>query len=330
LILLCYTFKVLKTLKVSLEYLCVLCRGETFKIYKNMFVEAIEKVSDYTRPIHTIMRTYGGSQIVAGAATLFFVNHLGYALTCKHVVDVLLASESINQTYAAFKAERNKLPQDGKYKSNLKGLELKYKYTPDSVVQIKIMFVDAVDQMSGFTVHVHPALDLAIIKLNDFAKVLYSGAAVFKKNGADIRQGETLCRLGFPFPEFTNYRYNEPADDIEWTAEGIAASPRFPIDGMVTRFLADPSGLVGIELSTPGLKGQSGGPLFNKEGVVYGMQSSTKHLHLGFDLIDTEILVQNKMKKVTDYSFIHLGQCIHVDRIKAFLDEHKIMYHEED
>lgn len=295
-----------------------------------MFVEAIEKVSNYTRPIHTIMRTYGGKQIIAGAATLFFVNNLGYAITCKHVVDMLIASENINQSYAAFKAERNRLPQDAKYKSNLKGLELKYKYTPESVVQIKITFVDAVDQMSGFTAHMHPTLDLAILKLNDFTKVMYSDVAIFKKNGADIKQGESLCRLGFPFPEFTNFKYNEAADDIEWTAEGVTHSPRFPIDGMITRFLAEPAGLYGIELSTPGLKGQSGGPLFNRSGVVYGMQSSTKHLHLGFDLVDTEIMINNKVKKVTDYPFIHLGQCIHVDRIKSFLDEHKVMYHEED
>lgn len=295
-----------------------------------MFVESIEKVSNYTRPIHTIMRTYGGKQIVAGAGTLFFVNNLGYALTCKHIVEMLLASEEINKNYASFKAERDRLPKDAKYKSNLKGLELKYKYSPESIIQIKITFVDTIDQMSGFTVHLHPTLDLAILKLNDFTKVMYSDVAVFKKNGVDIKQGETLCRLGFPFPEFTNFKYNETTDDIEWTAAGIMHSPIFPIDGMVTRFLAEPSGIFGIELSTPGLKGQSGGPLFNRAGVVYGMQSSTKHLHLGFDLIDTEIMINNKVKKVTDYSFIHLGQCIHVDRIKAFLDEHKVMYQEED
>lgn len=295
-----------------------------------MFFEAIEKVSAYTRPIHTIMRTYGGKQIVGGAATLFFVNHLGYAVTCKHVVEMLLVSEEINRNYAAFKTERDRLPMDAKYKSNLKGLELKYKLTPESIIQIKITFVDAVDQMSGFTVHLHPTLDLAILKLNDFTKVMYSEVAVFKKNGADIKQGEMLCRLGFPFPEFTNFRFNEAIDDIEWTSDGVSHSPRFPMDGMVTRFLADTSGIYGIEMSTPGLKGQSGGPLFNRAGVVYGMQFSTKHLHLGFDLIETEIMIQNKVKKVTDYSFIHLGQCIHVDRIKAFLDEHKVMYHEED
>jgi hypothetical protein len=59
------------------------------------------------------------------------------------------------------------------------------------------------------------------------------------------------------------------------------------------------------------------------------MQSSTKHLHLGFDLIDKEIQVNNKTKKVTDYSFLHLGQCIHADIIKEFLKEKGVKYYEE-
>ncbi len=295
-----------------------------------MFIEAIERVSTFTRPIHTILHTYGGSQVIPGAATIFFVNELGYAVTCKHVVEMLLASENINTGYASFKIEKSTLVQDGKYKANLKGLELKYGFTTETVIQMRSTFVDTVDTMSGFTVFLHPTLDLAILKLNDYTNILYSDVAVFKKDGAQIKQGEMLCRLGFPFPEFTNYAYNQATDDIEWKQEGVTHSPRFPIEGMVTRFLAEQAGIYGIELSTPGLKGQSGGPLFNKQGIVCGMQFSTKHLHLGFDIIDSEMLIQNKVKKVTDYSFMHLGQCIHVDAIKAFLDEHKVKYYVED
>ena len=93
--------------------------------------------------------------------------------------------------------------------------------------------------------------------------------------------------------------------------------------------MADENKLFGIELSTPGLKGQSGGPLFSKNGIVYGMQSSTKHLHLGFDIMNKEIMVNNTVKKVSDYSFIHLGQCIHVDIIKEFLKEKNVKFYEE-
>lgn len=293
-----------------------------------MFKDAIEKVGDFTRAIHTIGRTYAGKQIIPGAATLFFVNEEGYAVTCKHVIDVLMAADKLTKNYQQFKLDRDRLPKDNKYRQSLKGLELKYAYNPETQIQMKNSFVDCVDSMSGFTWHVHPKHDLAILKFNQFNKLLYKGHAVFKKDASQIKPGEFLCRLGFPFPEFNNFRFNEITDDIEWTNTGAKASPRFPIEGMLTRFLAEDNTLYGIEMSTPGLKGQSGGPLFNRDGIVYGMQYSTKHLHLGFDMVDKEIFVQNKLKKVSDYAFIHLGQCIHAETIKAFLAEKGVKYYE--
>lgn len=293
-----------------------------------MFIEAIEKAAQFTRAIHSIIRTYGGKKIMPGAGTLFFVNEEGYAVTCKHVAELLINSDKLNKQYCDFKTERDKLPRDGQFKQRLKGLELKYKYTNESIIQVKNTFVDCVDSMSGFTSHLHPRYDLAILKFNDYKNLRYNGYAVFLKDSPTMKQGEYLCRLGFPFPEFSNYKFNETADDIEWTQDGMMSSPRFPIDGMVTRFLADENKLYGIELSTPGLRGQSGGPLFNKVGIVYGMQFSTKHLHLGFDLVDQEIISNNQLKKVSDYSFLHLGQCIHADIIKEFLKEKGVRFYE--
>jgi Trypsin-like peptidase domain len=296
-----------------------------------MFAHSIEKVSGFTRPINTISRTYQGKTVIPGSATLFFVNEEGYAVTCKHVIDLLAASDDLNRKFIDFKNERNKIPRDGKFKKALLGLEVKYKYNKETMIQVKNTFVDCIDNMSGFTWHLHPKYDLAILKFNDFGKILYSGYATFIKDSSKIKQGDFLCRLGFPFPEFTNFKHYDAEDDIGWTTTGIQGSPRFPIEGMVTRFLADdPNHFFGIELSTPGLRGQSGGPLFNENGVIYGMQFSTKHLHLGFDITDKEILINNKVKKISDYSFIHLGQCIHADIIKEFLKEKNVKYYEEE
>ncbi len=295
-----------------------------------MFINAIENVGNYTRPVHTISRTYGGKKVTPGAGTLFFVNEQGFAITCKHIAEMLLSSEQINQHYQQFKQERQQVLQQPKHQQLMKGLELKYRYKADTLLQLKNNFVDCVDKMSGFTVHMHPTLDLAIIKFNDYNNLHYRDFAKFVKDESQVKQGKFLCRLGFPFPEFSNYSFNTDTDDIEWTDTGVNVSPRFPIEGMVTRFLADQAnGLYGIEMSTPGLRGQSGGPLFDTHGLVYGMQSSTKHLHLGFDMVDTEIMVNNTVKKVSDYSFIHLGQCIHVNVIKAFLRQHSVKFYEE-
>jgi hypothetical protein len=295
-----------------------------------MFIEAIEKVGNFTRPVHTISRTYGGKKVTPGAGTLFFVNEEGYAVTCKHIAEMLLSADKINEHFQQFKHERQQLSQQPKHQQLLKGLELKYQYKADTLLQLKNNFVDCVDTMNNFNVQMHPTLDLAFIKFNGYNSLHYRDCAKFAKDDSQLKQGQFLCRLGFPFPEFSNYTFNATADDIEWTTTGVNVSPRFPIEGMVTRFLADQqNGLYGIEMSTPGLRGQSGGPLFDAQGRVYGMQFSTKHLHLGFDLVDMEIMVNNTPKKVSDYSFIHLGQCIHVNAIKAFLKQHGVMYYEE-
>ena len=141
-----------------------------------------------------------------------------------------------------------------------------------------------------------------------------------------MKQGLSLCRLGFPYPEFTNFQYNSITDDIEWTTTGNPNSPLFPIDGIITRHVAENGQITGLELSTPGLKGQSGGPLFDKQGVICGLQSSTVSLPLGFDQINREIMIDGKKKKVSNYPFLHLGRCVHVDVIKKFLDEQGVKY----
>lgn len=297
-----------------------------------MFVDAIEKVSKYTRPIHIISREYGSDIVVAGAATMFFINELGHAITCKHVAAILAQADKINQTFQEFKkAEAGLTGSGGKYNRKLKELESKYQYKERVTIQLKNLFINCVDKMSGAEIKLHPTEDLAIIKFQGFEKLLYEGYATFLKDSSKIKQGKYLCRLGFPFPEFSNFKYNESNDDIEWTDEGRRDTPRFPIDGIITRNLLGADGTVkGIEISTPGLRGQSGGPLFDKDGLVYGMQSSTHHLHLGFDIKDQEIKEGSKTRKVSNHPFLHLGQCVHVDVIKSFLRENNIKFYENE
>lgn len=296
-----------------------------------MFVKAIEKVGEFTRPIHTISRTYGSNVVLPGAATLFFINEFGHAITCKHVADIIVGAKKINQTYNKFKGERASIPQTNKYNRKLKDLEKNYGYNQDVTAQIKNNFINCIDKMSAFVVEVHPSEDLALIKFEGFEKLLYKNYATFVKYSSSIKQGKMLCRLGYPFPEFSNFKYNSDADDLEWVGEGKQDTPRFPIEGMVTRnFIDKNKKIVGIELSTPGLRGQSGGPLFDQEGFIYGMQSMTHHLHLGFDIKEKEIREGNRTRKVSNYPFLHLGKCVHADVIKDFLKEKNIKFYESE
>jgi len=296
-----------------------------------MFETAIEQVLQFTKPLHTITRTYGGL-ILPGTSTLFFVNDNGVAVTCKHIAELILRAESINHSYNQFKVERSRLPNDHRFKQHLLGLETKYKFQKDTTVQVKNNFVNSFDKIEEIVAHVHNTLDLAILEFKGFNQKYYQGHAVFLKDSSKIKQGKSLCRTGYPFPEFNNFRHNTYTDDIEWIETGNPNSPSFPIDGIVTRFVGDPQSgnISAIEMSTPGLKGQSGGPLFDANGVVYGMQFATNHLHLGFDIKDLDVFNDGKKSKVSNFPFLHVGLTIHVDRIKEFLRSHSIQFTESE
>jgi Trypsin-like peptidase domain len=295
-----------------------------------MFVTAIEEVGEFTKPVYTITRNYNETTVNPGAATLFFVNENGVAITCKHFTDLISNRTTINERYEKFKTERNAIGKNNKHNQRLKALEEAYNYKEGVIVQLQELFVGVTsDATLKYRWINHPKHDLSIIIFEDFKNPLYQSYARFVKDSSTLKQGKFLCRLGFPFPEFTNFKYNTVTDNIEWTKEGRVDSPRFPIEGMLTRHIMGEGEMTGIELSTPGLRGQSGGPLFNTEGLVCGMQSGTNHLHLGFDMIGFEHKVNGRSIKINNQPFLHVGRCVHVDVIKKFLKENNVKFYEE-
>ncbi len=134
---------------------------------------------------------------------------------------------------------------------------------------MEIQFINCADGGSGIAVIPHPTLDIALVKFQNFTALRCTTFPVFGKDGGDVKQGMFLCRLGFPLPEFSNFAYDAATDTIDWNEQGRQDTPRFPIEGMVTRHSGPAIGVItGFELSTPGLRGQSGGPAFDAEGRV--------------------------------------------------------------
>ena len=298
-----------------------------------MFADAIELVSKYTRPVKFITRNFGSNDVIPGTATLFFVNENGFAVTCKHVAEDLLRCSQINIRYQQFKSELSRVPITAS-SSNLIATANRYGYNPSVVVQSKSMFLDCADTDGdglNFSVISHPKYDLSIIRINNAKAYRYTDYAVFAKDSNNLRRGDFLCRYGYPFAEFADFTYDQTSDDIIWLGNEKSGTPAFPIEGMFTRTVVDAEGNVfEYELSTPGLRGQSGGPLFDYRGVVYGMQSETTFLHLGFDLFGAPVRINGEIKAVDNHPFFHVGRCITVDVIKDFLNQNSIKYYVGD
>ena len=254
-----------------------------------MFSNAVKEITKFTRPILFVSRL-NSDKLVPGSATLFFINEDGYALTCKHVVtNIINVANASNK--AIFKFQ-------GCYKT---------------IHDIKITM--------------HPIYDIAIIKFNGDTP-LYEGYAYFKKDN-EVNPGKFLVRSGFAFPEFNNYKIDIKTDKLLFTNEGNQNTPLFSNEGMVSRLVAKNNTITGIELSTPGIKGTSGGPLYDENGIIYGVQSLSKQYHLGFDIIEESTLINGEYKQISNYPFISLGECVSLQVIKDFLKENNIKYYEK-
>lgn len=294
-----------------------------------MFVKAIEQATEFTRPIHTITRLWGSTSVVPGAATLFFVNCHGWALTCAHVAKQLSAADQLLTNFGQFKAELAAISTDKKIRQARRALERKYGYTSDTPVEMLSNFVNCVEGPLEIEGRTHPSLDVALLHFKNFTRLLCTTFPVFPRAGSSLKQGRFLCRLGFPFPEFANFEYDSVTDHIRWTTAGRPNTPQFPIEGMVTRHLLGQDGqIVGFELSTPGLRGQSGGPAFDVDGRVWGMQAATSHLDLDFD-VDVEVLRVGRKHQVKDSAFLHVGHCVHVDVLRQFMRANDVAFQED-
>jgi hypothetical protein len=126
----------------------------------------------------------------------------------------------------------------------------------------------------------------------------------------ELAVGTSLCRLGHPFHDI-KATFDESSEKFSLDP-GTFPIPRFPNDGILTRFViknaADGSGQATyIETSTAGLRGQSGGPIFDRRARVCGIQSQTTSLPLGF-----APTIKQGSHEIVEHQFMHLGWGSHV------------------
>jgi hypothetical protein len=63
--------------------------------------------------------------------------------------------------------------------------------------------------------------------------------------------------------------------------------------------------------------------------VIYGMQSLTKHLHLGFDMINEPMTINGRQQTINNQPFLHVGHAVHLDVLKEFMDQNGVKYYTE-
>lgn len=169
------------------------------------------------------------------------------------------------------------------------------------------------------------AADIAIGKLEPFDPSWVSSYPMFKDPTKDFEPGASLCKLGYPFHQITP-SFDEAKNGFVLPA-GAVPLPRFPIDGILTR-IADievpdppPYALRWVETSSPGLKGQSGGPIFDTQGTIWAIQVQTAHFPLGFDPP-----VPNSQKGEKEHQFLNVGLGVHPETMFGLMKDQGVSF----
>ena len=164
--------------------------------------------------------------------------------------------------------------------------------------------------------HVLPEVDLGIGRLTRYRP---KKDQVFPRiREKQVELGELLCRMGYPLlhPDFGVFETTWSEDAGFQTTMQDASPPVFVNEALASRFVNLVDSKTGkvsgcwIETSSPGLEGQTGGPLADKNGLICGVQVKPAPYPLGFKA----------------HEVLYVGRAVRADTVGNFLDAHKIDY----
>ena len=276
-----------------------------------MFADACEKAMKFTRPVLISSRTFDG-RTISGCATFFVINRDGWALTAGHVFKENIQHKEDRKRIDEYNSKKDSDP------------ELK----PDPNWLTNTSFWWGWDNVRVSEAYINLDVDIAVCKLDGFRPEMVKEYPVFK-DPSNMRPGTSLCRLGFPFiRDVTEFDDATASFRIK---KGVLPIAFFPNEGIHTRNILTGRSADGgfeklyVETSSPGIKGQSGGPIFDKNGYIAGMQVFTQHFALDF----RPSVTNAKGETVEENQFMNIGVGVHVKTIKAILDSKGIRYDEE-
>lgn len=285
-----------------------------------MFRAAVPKALSFTQPVIDMWKQANGT-LGGGIASCVIVNDEGWIATCGHVVKTSMILAKSDTDAVAWEAQRDQIKADTSLsaKARERKLEALGKINPKAVIRAATAWGHHGSRLCDITVL--DDIDLAVGKLDPFDPNWVSEYPAFKDPTKNHSPGVSLCKLGFPFLELKP-TYDEPTNSFTLPPEQRGLAP-FPIEGIFTRTLVvSPAGgvrpypLQFLETSSPGLRGQSGGPTFDSDGVVWAIQAQTRHQPLGFT---PEVNVGGK--KHQEHQFLNVGMGVDVTTVVGFLNE---------
>jgi len=295
-----------------------------------MFAKACKIAREFTRPVVLSSRNTNGT-CEAGIGAFVVINDDGWILTAWHIVDrirVLSAQSKARKDYeAAISAIEADPALDRKAKSRAK----RHLPSPEAHSSTNYSAWWGWDGAALAEWHALPATDLALGRLEPFKKEWIKAYPEFKDPAKELAQGTSLCKLGFPLHSITPTFDGQKNSFI--LPKGAVPPPFFPVDGIFCR-VVELQGVPNpptyplryIETTSPGLRGQSGGPIFDVQGTLWAIQSRTQHYPLGFgnDLKPGQLT--SKQIEYVQNQYLNTGWGVHPATILGLLKEKSVRF----
>lgn len=282
-----------------------------------MFRNACKIARQFTRPVISCRQAVDGT-CTSGIGSFVVLNDEGWIATAGHIVDQLQQLISEEQATAAVAA----IEADGTLTNKQKYDQIKAlgKVGPASTQRAAAHWTFPNAQLVDASRH--PDIDLAIGRLEPFDPAWVTTYPVIKDPALDFDPGASLCKEGYPFHTVTP-TWNAATNQFEVGANPL---PFFPIEGIFTRVVeivgtGSPYPLKYLETSSPGLRGQSGGPTFDVHGAIWGIQSQTRHYALGFNPP-----VPGGKNGETEHQFLNVGWGVHAETLIGVLKERGVKH----
>lgn len=288
-----------------------------------MFANAYKLASCFTRPLMISMRFYDNS-VKCGVGAFVILNNEGWIITAAHLWKPFETYQQHIKKLSAYDQQLKAIEQDQSLTTEQRNKKLQ-QTKPDPGWIMNLAFFWGWEGVSIKDVRTFYEGDILIGRLEPFEKTMVKTYPVIKDPSKDLNPGTSLCKLGYPFHEIKASW--DKTKDCFVLAEGVLPIPRFPIEGIYTRNLVvgrsrnEKYEIKLLETSSPGLRGQSGGPIFDINGTVWAIQSSTNHFALGFSP-----KVKKNGKEVEENQFLNVGRGIHPELLVAFLTDNGISF----
>ena len=275
-----------------------------------MFADACEKMMRCTFPIMA-SRHFVDGRTESGIGAFVVINPEGWALSAAHVLMSVIKHKECREKILEVERWNAAHPDQPR--------------SPDGSWSDLHSFWFGIPGVNIETAYINTELDLALFKLTDFKSEYVKEYPTFKDPNK-LRAGTSVCRLGFPF--ISSPTAFDEEKRIFFVKPGILPVPFFPNDGMYTRTISRGKtkeygfDRLMLETTTPGLRGQSGGPIFDRSGNIVGIQSCTAHMKMGFE-------VNKRPGEDSPEQYLHLGLGVHVRTITQVLEKNGVKYKSE-